>query len=65
MGCSSGEVGETKAAEHAKMIICGVKAMKAVIWCLVVNGTRGTSIEKVGSGVEGFDPKGRGEFGLD
>ena len=42
-----------------------MKAMKAVIWCLVGNGTRGTAIEEIGGGVKGFDPKFWWHAGLD
>ena len=39
--------------------------MKHVVWGVVLNGTRGSPVEKVGGGMKCFNPKRRGKIGLD
>lgn len=39
--------------------------MEEEVGCDILNGAGGASVEKIGGGVECFDPKWRGEVGLE
>jgi hypothetical protein len=41
------------------VVVVRMSAIETKVGCVMVNGAGGTDVEKVGGGVEGFDPKGR------